>query len=97
MYRDYYVYIMASRKNGAIYIGVTNDLLRRVYEHRNEMVDGFTKKYNVRRLVYYEHTNDVYGAIEREKALKKWNRRWEIELIESVNPDWEDLYEQLIK
>ncbi len=88
---------MASRKNGAIYIGVTNDLLRRVYEHRNEMVDGFTKKYNVRRLVYYEHTNDVYGAIEREKALKKWNRQWKIELIESVNPDREDLYEQLIK
>ena len=88
---------MASRKNGAIYIGVTNDLLRRVYEHRNEMIDGFTKKYNVRRLVYYEHTNDVYGAIEREKALKKWNRQWKIELIESVNPDWDDLYEQLIK
>ncbi len=88
---------MASRKNGAIYIGVTNDLLRRVYEHRNEMIDGFTKRYNVRRLVYYEHTNNVYSAIEREKALKKWNRQWKIELIERANPDWDDLYEQLIK
>lgn len=88
---------MASRKNGAVYIGVTNDLLRRVFEHRNEMIDGFTKKYNVRRLVYYEHTNDVHSEIEREKVLKKWKRQWKIELIEKVNPDWDDLYEQLIK
>ena len=94
---DYYVYIMASRKNGTLYVGVTNDLLRRVFEHRNEMIDGFTKKYSVHRLVYYEQTNDVYSAIEREKMLKKWNRRWKIELTEHVNPEWNDLYDELIK
>lgn len=94
---DYYVYILASKKNGTLYIGVTNDLLRRVFEHRSEMIDGFTKKYKVRKLVYYEHTNDIYSAIEREKMLKKWNRQWKIELIEQFNPDWNDLYEELIK
>ncbi|KAB2833579.1 MAG: GIY-YIG nuclease family protein [Candidatus Dadabacteria bacterium] len=96
MERNYFVYIMASKKNGTLYIGVTNDLIRRVFEHRNDLVDGFTKKYGVRKLVYYEHTNDVGSAIQREKMLKKWNRPWKIELIEKVNPDWKDLYNELI-
>ncbi len=88
---------MASKKNGTLYIGATNDLIRRVFEHKNDILEGFTKKYQVRKLVYFEHTNDVYGAIEREKMLKKWNRKWKIELIEKVNPDWHDLYNELIK
>ncbi len=97
MERNYFVYIMASKKNGTLYIGVSGDLIRRVFEHRNDLVEGFTKKYGVRKLVYYEHTNDVHGAIQREKMLKKWSRQWKIELIEKVNPDWHDLYNELIK
>ena len=87
----YYVYIMASQRNGTLYIGVTNDLTRRVYEHKQGMVEGFTKKYGVHRLVYYESTNDVYAALKREKRLKKWERAWKIRLIEERNPDWEEL------
>ena len=92
---NYYVYILASKRNGTLYIGVTNNLIRRVWEHRNDVVDGFTKKYGVHRLVYYEQTDSVEAAIQREKRLKKWNRAWKIELIEGVNPDWHDLYEEL--
>jgi len=91
----YYVYILASKKNGTLYIGVTNDLRKRVYEHKNKLADGFTKKYNVCNLVYYEATDDICGAIEREKQLKKWNRKWKLELIEKENPSWEDLYYEL--
>ncbi len=94
--KDYYVYILASKKNGTFYIGVTSDLVRRVYQHKKDMVEGFTKKYRVHRLVYFEHTNDVYSAIEREKHLKKWNRDWKIRLIEKENPDWDDLYDSLL-
>jgi putative endonuclease len=96
MNKKFYVYILASKRNGTLYIGVTNDLIRRVFEHRNDMVDGFTKKYQVHRLVYYEIVDDSYNAILREKRLKKWNRDWKIKLIEKQNPDWNDLYDSLI-
>jgi putative endonuclease len=93
---NYYIYILASRKNGTIYIGMTNNLIRRVAEHKEGMVEGFTKKYNVKNLVYYEYTNDVKSAILREKQLKKWNRNWKIELVESMNPEWHDLFDTLL-
>jgi putative endonuclease len=90
--RYYYVYILASRIGGTLYIGVTNDLVRRVYEHKSKFVSGFTSKYDVYRLVYYEQFEDVEAAIHREKRLKKWKREWKIALIERVNPNWADLY-----
>ncbi len=93
---QYYVYIMASQMNGTLYIGVTKDLIRRVYEHKNNLVEGFTKEYSVHLLVYYEIHNDINNAIQREKRLKKWNRAWKIELIEKENPEWKDLYSGLI-
>ncbi len=93
---DYFVYILASKKNGTLYIGVTNNLVRRVFEHRQDIIDGFTKKYKVHMLVYYEYVNDVHSAIEREKTIKKWNRKWKIDLIEKSNPNWNDLYPDLI-
>ena len=92
---DYYVYILASKRNGTLYIGVTNDLVKRVHEHKNGMIEGFTKKYGVHMLVYYEQTNDSYSAIEREKRLKRWKRQWKIELIQKSNPEWRDLYYDL--
>jgi putative endonuclease len=95
--KQYFVYILASKKNGTLYIGVTNDLTRRVYEHKEKLVEGFTKKYNVQLLVYYEIHNSIIEAIKREKALKKWYRKWKIELIEKDNPEWKDLYKELIK
>lgn len=88
----FYIYILASTRNGTLYIGVTNDLLRRVYEHRNDLIDGFTRKYGVHRLVYYEMCDDAYSAIQREKQLKRWKRAWKIRLIEEKNPEWEDLW-----
>jgi putative endonuclease len=91
------VYIFASKRNGTLYIGITNDLARRVYEHKSGLIKGFTKKYSVNKLVYFESTNDVNAAILREKRLKKWKRQWKIELIEKLNPDWNDLSERLIK
>jgi putative endonuclease len=91
--RSFWVYILASRVGGTLYIGVTNDLVRRVYEHRSKFVPGFTKKYGVQRLVYYEQFSTVEAAIEREKRLKKWNRQWKVRLIEESNPDWADLYQ----
>ena len=90
--KQYYVYIMTNRSK-TLYTGVTNDLMRRVYEHKNKMVEGFTKKYNITRLVYFEETNDIQSAITREKQIKGWLRRKKIALIESVNPKWEDLSE----
>ena len=92
----YYVYIMASKKKGTLYIGVTNNLIKRVYEHKNNLVKGFTKKYGIHNLVYFEQTDDVNSAIQREKRLKTWQRQWKIELIEKMNPDWEDLYDKLL-
>ena len=91
MANTYYVYILASKRNGTLYIGVTNNLERRIYEHKNDLVRGFTKKYEVHNLVYYEGTNDIYTALQREKQLKKWNRTWKVALIERVNPDWNDI------
>lgn len=93
--KTYYVYILASKKNGTLYIGVTNNFKKRIFEHENGAVGGFTKKYNVNTLVYYEQTDNIQSAIHREKRLKKWNRAWKIKLIEKVNPDWNDLYYQL--
>ena len=94
--KKYYVYIIASRRNGTLYIGVTDDLVRRVYEHKHDIVEGFTKKYGVHDLVYYEQTNDVYSALTRAKRLKKWNRDWKIVLIERENPEWRDLYDDIV-
>jgi putative endonuclease len=88
---------LASKKNVTLYIGVTNNLIRRIYEHKVGKFSGFTKKYNVKKLVYFEIYDSIYEAIKREKAMKKWLRRWKIELIEKVNPDWKDLYEEMIK
>ena len=87
----YYVYILASKRNGTFYIGVTNNLERRLYEHKNNLVEGFTKKYSVHNLVYFEEVNDVNAALQREKQLKRWTRKWKIDLIEKENPDWCDL------
>jgi putative endonuclease len=88
----FWVYILASKIGGTLYIGVTNDLVRRVFEHRSEVVRGFTKRYSVHRLVYFEQFSDIESAIRREKRLKKWNRAWKIRLIEEANPNWDDLF-----
>jgi putative endonuclease len=90
--RVYYVYILASRIGGTLYVGVTNDLVRRVYQHREKLVRGFTKKYGVDLLVYYEAFGEVGAAIRREKQMKRWNRAWKVHLIEEKNPNWDDLY-----
>ncbi len=89
---SYYVYIMTNQ-SGTLYIGITNNLIRRVYEHKNKLVDGFTKKYNINRLVYFEETTDVYSAIAREKQIKGWVRKKKIELIKTTNPKFKDLSE----
>jgi putative endonuclease len=91
-----YVYIMASRRNGTLYIGVTSDLVQRVWQHREDVVDGFTKKYGCKFLVWFETHDDLQEARQREVRLKKWNRIWKLRLIEEFNPDWRDLYETLI-
>lgn len=92
MTKQYYVYILTNKKNGTLYVGVTNNLVRRIFEHKQSLVEGFTKKYKVNRLVYYESTQDINSAIHREKCIKKWRRAWKIELIEKLNPMWDDLY-----
>ncbi len=92
MAQSYFVYILTNRKDGVLYIGMTNDLVRRIYEHREGTVSGFTKKYNLKRLIYFEVFDDPENAIMREKRMKKWNREWKIELIENDNPEWRDLY-----
>ncbi len=94
--KQYYVYILTSKKNGTLYIGVTNDLVKRVYEHKQKLMDGFTKDYNVHSLVYYEHYSEIDEAILRERQMKKWNRKWKIRLIEEKNPDWKDLYNEIL-
>lgn len=88
---------MASKRDGMLYIGVTSDLIKRVYEHKNDLVKGFTNKYHIYNLVYFEVSEDVNSAISREKQLKKWNRTWKIDLIEKNNPEWRDLYYNLIR
>ena len=94
--KSYYVYILASQRNGTLYTGITNDLIKRVYEHKNNLLNGFTKKYSVHMLVYYEQFEDIEAATLREKQVKKWNRKWKLELIEKANPEWSDLYEKLL-
>ncbi len=91
----YYVYILASRRDGAIYVGITSDLVRRVDEHQMKAVPGFTSKYNITRLVWFEAYDDPISAISREKELKKWKRAWKVQLIEAQNPLWDDLYESI--
>jgi len=93
---SYYIYIVASRRNGTLYVGVTSNLLQRVYAHRNDLVEGFTKKYGVRMLVYFEECDEREGALRREKQIKEWKRRWKLELIEKFNPEWQDLYEKIL-
>jgi putative endonuclease len=87
-----YVYVLASKQNGTLYIGVTSDLVRRVYEHRQEVVYGFTQRYGVKRLVHFEYHDDIRNALQREKTLKRWPREWKLNLIERSNPNWHDLY-----
>ncbi len=94
---SYFVYILASKKNGTLYIGVTSNLIKRIWEHKQGLVEGFTNKYNVHLLVYFEETPDIESAITREKQMKKWKRQWKIELIEEMNPAWDDLYESIAK
>jgi len=86
------VYILANKRNGTLYVGVTSDLVKRIWEHRNNLVEGFTKRYGVHRLVWYECHETMESAIQREKRLKEWKRAWKLELIERLNPDWDDLY-----
>lgn len=91
------VYMLASQRNGTLYTGITSDLVRRIWEHRNDLVEGFTKRYRVHTLVYFELHDDISYAIRREKQIKKWNRAWKIELIEQTNPQWKDLWPPLIE
>ncbi len=91
----FYVYILASERNGTLYIGVTNDLVRRVAEHREGVVEGFTRRHGVKQLVHFEVFDDATNAIQREKHLKKWNRAWKLELIETHNPDWLDRFDEI--
>ena len=93
--KSYYVYILASRRDGAIYVGITSDLVKRVYEHRSKAVPGFTSRYNITRLVWFEVYGDPLTAIAREKELKKWRRAWKIDLIVETNPNCNYLYEQI--
>ena len=96
MNRQPAVYLLASKRNGTLYIGVTSNLPARIWQHRNDQIDGFTRKYRVHRLVYFELHEEMTAAIQREKQLKKWRRAWKIELIEKSNPEWRDLYEEIV-
>jgi len=93
--KQYYVYILASKRYGTLYIGVTSDLKRRVYEHKEKSINGFTKEYNITNLVWYESTEDIESAIKKEKQLKVWKRQWKVELIEKSNLEWRDLYSEI--
>lgn len=92
----YFVYILASKRNGTLYTGVTNNLIKRIHEHKNGLVEGFTNKYGVHTLVYFEEHSDIDQAILREKQMKKWKREWKLNLIEKLNPEWRDLYGEVI-
>ena len=94
--KNYYVYILASKRNGTLYIGITSNLIRRIYEHKEKIFKGFTLKYDVNKLVYYEQYQDVTIAIKREKRLKEWKRKWKLHLIEKNNPYWKDLYYEIL-
>jgi putative endonuclease len=93
--RSYFVYLLASRRNGTLYVGVTSDLTKRVWEHKHGLAEGFTKKYGVKSLVWFEQTDSIESAIVREKQIKKWRREWKVELIEKNNPQWKDLFEEI--
>jgi putative endonuclease len=94
--KRFYVYILASNRNGTLYVGVTSDLVRRVWQHKNHFVSSFTKKYSVTKLVYFEEHPNAESAIHREKQLKRWRRAWKLELIEGGNSDWRDLYDEIV-
>lgn len=93
----YYVYILFNKRNGTLYTGVTDDLVRRVYEHKNKLLNGFSSKYDVDKLGYFEYHQHIEEAITREKQIKTWLRKWKLELIEKDNPDWSDLYNDIVK
>jgi putative endonuclease len=95
MKEEFYVYILSSNRNGTLYFGVTSNLIKRVWEHKNKFIEGFTRKYNIDKLVYYEQYRDAQNAIKREKRIKKYNRTWKLELIEKSNPEWKDLYNEI--
>jgi putative endonuclease len=95
--KEYYVYILASGRNGTLYIGVTNDLISRVSQHKSAQIEGFTKRYKIDMLVYYENCSDIDVAIGREKQLKAWHRAWKIRIIEEFNPAWRDLYDDILQ
>jgi putative endonuclease len=95
--KKFYVYILCSKRNGTLYTGVTSNLIKRVYEHKNNLVGGFTQKYNVHRLAWYEIHDSAESALNREKQIKRWKRVWKLELIERENPQWNDLYENICK
>ncbi|MEM6780805.1 MAG: GIY-YIG nuclease family protein [Pseudomonadota bacterium] len=97
MLKTFYIYILASKKNGFLYTGLTSELPKRIWEHKNEVVEGHTKKYKIKRLVHYEVFEDFEAAVKREKQLKKWRRQWKIDLIEKANPDWNELYDEICK
>ena len=94
--KSYWVYILSFQRNGTLYIEITNNLVKRIWEHKNKKVDGFTKKYEIHHLVYYEQYNNPESAITREKQIKKWNRLWKIRIIEEKNPEWKDLYQEIL-
>ncbi|MBI4838283.1 MAG: GIY-YIG nuclease family protein [Nitrospirae bacterium] len=93
--KNYYVYILSSKRNGTLYTGITSDIVKRIYEHKNGLVDGFTKKYKIHNLIWYEMHNYAESAINRERQIKKWKRIWKLKLIEEENPQWIDLYENI--
>ena len=97
MEKQFYVYILASKRNGTLYTGVTSDLIQRVWQHKHHMVEGFTKKYRVKKLVYYEVHDNAESAMTREKRIKKWRRKWKLRLIEEKNPQWTDLYDEIVE
>ena len=94
--KNSYVYILTNKRNGTLYTGVTSDLVKRIYQHKNDLAEGFTKKYQTHLLVYFEKHNDIENAILREKQIKKWNREWKLRLIEEKNPKWNDLYQSIV-
>ena len=94
--KHYFIYILTNKKRGVLYIGITGNLIKRIWEHKNKVINGFSKKYNTGKLVYVEDYTDPESAILREKRLKKWKRNWKIKLIESKNPEWKDLYNNLL-
>jgi putative endonuclease len=94
--KQFYLYILASKQNGTLYVGVTSNLVQRIHQHKNNQVDGFSKKHNVKTLVYFEQHETAESAITREKQVKKWNRSWKLKLIEKDNPQWKDLYDLIV-